>query len=228
MGAIFFVAHIVLRSLVTAGTDPVVFATRGFWVPINALGLAGAILVLLALPAMYARLAGSSGVAGWVGIALVSVAWLFFGVFLSLYALLILPWLAEAAPALVSGSAPPPTGVVPAFLTSLLAWLVGTVLLGIPFMTGRLEPRWVGYLVPVSALWMLLGNLVIAPGGPAASVPINLLSNLGPVLLSTALGYLGIGMWSAAERAEQRNSDFMALFSVGRRRDGLPLPHRKE
>lgn len=228
IGAILFVAHIVLRSLVTAGAEPSVFATRAPWMLINALGLAGAVLVLLSLPAMYARLAGPSGLAGLVGVALVAVAWLFFGVFLSLYGLLVLPWLAEAAPSIVSRSAPQPPGVLAAFLSSLLAWLAGSVLLGIPFVRGSVQPRWVGYVLPASALCMLVGNLVIAPSGPAASVPINVLSNLGPVLLSTALGYLGFEMWSHATRTERAKPDILNHFALDRRRDELPLPQRKE
>lgn len=227
-GALLFVAHIVLRSVVTAGVEPAVFATRSSWVSINALGLAGAVLVLLSLPAMYARLASPIGLMGLVGVTLLAVAWLFFGVFLSLYGLLILPWLADAAPSLVSGSAPGPAGVLVAFATGLLAWLVGTVLLGIPFVRGRVEPRWVGYLLPGSALWMLAGNLVIAPNGPAATVPINLLSNLGPVLLSAALGYMGLRMWSNTSREEPREPDILNHFALDQRRTGLPLPERKE
>jgi hypothetical protein len=195
VGAIVFVAHIVLRSLVTAGVEPAVFARQGSWVLINAFGLVGAVLVLLALPAMYARLASPSGLLGLVGVALVAVAWLFFGVFLSLYGALVLPWLAENAPSLVAASAPLPAGFVVAFLVGLVAWLVGALLLGLPFIRGRIEPRWVGYLLPASALWMAVGSLVIAPSGPAANVVVNLLSNLGPVLLLTALGHLGSRMW---------------------------------
>jgi hypothetical protein len=219
IGAVLFVAHIVLRSLVTAGVEPAVFATRASWVPINALGVAGAVLVLLALPAMYAHLAAPSGRIALVGVALVAVAWLFFAVFLSLYGMLILPWLAAAAPSLVSGAAPPPAGILAAFLSSLLAWLVGTVLFGVPFVRGALEPRWVGYLLSASGLWMLVGNLVIAPGGPAAAVSINLLSNLGPVLLSAALGYLGVQMWSSKARDTLPPSDILKHFA---------LPQRKE
>ena len=128
----------------------------------------------------------------------------------------------------MSSSAPPPAGVLAAFLSSLLSWLFGTVLLGIPFVRGRVGPRWVGYLLLLSGLWMLVGNLIIAPTGPAATVVRNLLSNLGPVLLSAALGYLGFQMWSNATRAEPRAPDILNHFALDRRRDGLPLPQRKE
>lgn len=189
LGASGFVVHIALRSLVTAGAQPTVFAQQPSWVWINTLGSLAAIAVLFGLPAVHGHLAGRSGRASFLGLLLIAVSWLFFGVFLSLYGLLILPWLAENAPALVAGTLP--RGFVIAFATALFAWCVGTVLFGLPFLRGRLAPRWVGVVLPTSALWMLLGNLVLAPSGPAASVAINLLSNLGPVLLLVALARLG-------------------------------------
>jgi hypothetical protein len=195
VGAVAFVVHVVLRSLITAGLDPSSFAQQGLWVPINALGLIGAVLVLLGLPAMYAGVAAVTGRLGLAGVVLIAVAWMFFGVFLSLYAMLLLSWLAERAPALVAAAAPLPTGFVVAFIVGLVAWLAGTVLLAIPFMRGRLHPRWVGYVLLASGLWMVVGNLIIAPSGPATNLAINLLSNLGPVLLLVAIGYLGLRMW---------------------------------
>ena len=200
IGAIAFVVHIVLRSLLTAGVDQLIFAKQGLWVPINALGLGGAMLVLMGLPAMYARMAVPAGLFGLVGVVLVAVAWTFFGVFLSLYAAILLPWLADKAPALVAPGAPLPAEFIIAFIAGLSVWLAGSVLLAIPFIRGDLQPRWVGHVLPASGLWVVVGSLVIAPRGPAANPAINLLSNLGPVLLLVAVGYLGSRLWT--ERVE--------------------------
>jgi hypothetical protein len=202
-GAIAFAAHVVLRSLITAGLDPSTFARQGLWVPINALGVMGAALVLLGLPAMYTRVASSAGLLGLVGVVLIAVAWMFFGVFVSLYSTLVLPWLADKAPSLVAATAPLPLGFVIAFIAGLVAWFVGTVLLAIPFTRGRVQPRWVGYMLAASALWVVVGNVIIAPSGPAANLAINLLSNLGPVLLLVAVGHLGARMWSEHAPAKQ-------------------------
>src|SRR6266498_488823 len=122
VGAVAFIVHIVARSVITAGPDPATFAKQGLWVPINVLGVMGATLVLLGLPAMYARVAGPTGLLGLVGVALIAVAWMFFGMFLSLYSVLVLPWLAVNAPSLINASAPLPVGFVIAFLTGLFAW----------------------------------------------------------------------------------------------------------
>jgi len=196
VGAIAFVVHVVLRSVITAGPDPATFAKQASWVPISALGLMGAALVLLGLPAMYARMAGPTGVIGLVGVVLIALALMFFGVFLSLYSVLVLPWLADKAPSLVAASVPLPVGFVIAFIAGLVAWFVGAVLLAIPFIRGRVQPRWVGYVLPASALWVVVGSTIIAPSGPATNLAINLLSNLGPVLLLVGVGYLGFRMWS--------------------------------
>ena len=199
VGAVAFVLHVVLRSVLTAGVNPAVSAQAGLWVPVNALGALGAALVLVGLPAVYASMAGQGGLPGLVGFALIGVSWMFFGLFLSLYGALVLPWLADQAPRLVAGSSPTPLGFLMAFALGLLAWLVGAVLLAVPFVRGQVRPRWVGYLLPASALWVLVGSFVIAPGGPASNLAVNLLSNLGPVLLLIGLGYLGFRAW-----AEQR------------------------
>ena len=199
VGAVAFVVHLVVRSVLTAGVDPTVSARAALWVPVNALGALGAALVLLGLPAVYARMAGQGGLPGLVGFALIEVSWTFFGLFLSLYGALVLPWLAHQAPRLVAGSSPAPVGFVVAFALGLLAWLVGAVLLAVPLVRGPARARWVGYVLPASALWALVGVFVIAPGGPASNLAANLLSNLGPVLLLIGLGYLGVR--ARAERA---------------------------
>jgi hypothetical protein len=203
VGAVAFVVHIVVRSVLTAGVDPAVSAQAGLWVPVNALGAGGAALVLLGLPAVYARMAGQGGLPGLVGFALIEVSWTFFGLFLSLYGALVLPWLADQAPRLVAGPSPAPLGFVVAFALGLLAWLLGTVLLAVPFVRGRARARWVGYVLPASALWALVGSFVIAPGGPASNPAVNLLSNLGPALLLIGLGYLGVRAWT--ERAQTQH-----------------------
>jgi len=199
VGAVAFVLHVVLRSMLTTGADPAVSAQAGLWVPVNALGALAAALVLLGLPAVYARMAGEGDLPGLVGFALIEVSWAFFGLFLSLYGALVMPWLTDQAPRLLASSSPTPVGFVVAFAVGLLAWLLGAVLLAVPFVRGPGQARWVGYVLPTSALWALVGGFVIAPGGPASNLAVNLLSNLGPVLLLIGLGYLGLQAWT--ERA---------------------------
>lgn len=201
-GAVTFIVHLVARSLITAGADPATMAQQALWVPVNLLGVLGAILVLLGLPGLYAWMAGASRFSGLAGMVLLALAWLFFALFLSLYAALVAPWFAEQAPALAV--APLPAAILIAFIVAMVAEVTGTVLLALPFLRGRVAPRWVGYVLPAAALLRVAGNLMV-PSGPAANLAVNLLSNLGPVLLLIALGDLGLRMMQAVE-AEPRIS----------------------
>src|SRR5215470_13787202 len=81
IGAVAFVVHIVARSVITAtgGGDTATSATEDLWVAINVLGVIGGALVSLGLPAMYARIAGRTGLLGLVGVVLIAVGWMFFG-----------------------------------------------------------------------------------------------------------------------------------------------------
>lgn len=196
VGAIASILHIVWRSVLTAGVDPAVSAQEQLWVPVNVIGAAGGMLVLAGLPAISASMTA----AGRIGLALIEGSWTFFGIFLSLYGALVLPWLATEAPGLVSGTSSLPTAFVVAFAAALLAWLLGAVVMAIPLLGGSGPTRWAGIVLPASALWTLLGTLVIAPDGPADDLAVNLVSNLGPVLLLIGLGALGLR--AGTERAD--------------------------
>jgi len=209
IGGIAFAVHIVSRSLVTAGVDPATVAKHDLWVPINALGAVGAALLLLGLPAVSAAMARRAGVLAVLGVMLIVLAWMFFGLFLSLYSVLVMPWLAEKAPQLVDASAQIPTSFIIAFVAALGAELLGTVLLAIPFIRGRVRPRSVGYVLPAAVLLTVAGD-VVAPSGPAANLAINLLSNSGPVVLVGALGYLGFRLWSEHAPADHGESEVSA------------------
>src|SRR5829696_778995 len=187
VGAVGFVLHVVLRSVLTAGVDPLVSAQAGLWVPVNALGALGAALVLLGLPAVYVRMAPQGGLPGLVGFALIEVSWMFFGLFLSLYGALLLPWLVDQAPRLVADPSSVPLGFVVTFALGLLAWLVGAALLAVPFLRGRVRPRWVGYVLSAAAF---LGSVTSAFGrgrsaprpGTSGRVPVANGMEKGPPL----------------------------------------------
>ena len=76
------------------------------------------------------------------------------------------------------------------------------MLFAIPFLQGRVQPRWVGYVLPAAAILTAVGAF-IAPSGPAANLAINLLSNLGPMLLMGVFVCLGYGLWSEDASARQ-------------------------
>jgi hypothetical protein len=141
---------------------------------------------------------------GLAGVILFALGWMIVGLFLSLHSLLVLPWLAVHAPALVDAINQDPLLLI-VFVGGLVAELVGIVLLAIPFVRGRVQPRWVGYLLCGSPVMVIVGD-VVAPSGPAANLAVNLLSNLGPVLLMLALAVLGLRMWREQPPAPERSS----------------------
>jgi hypothetical protein len=196
-GAAGFVTHLVARSVLTAGAsgDTASFATHYLWVPINAVGAISAALVVLGLSGLYAWFANSHARLGLLGSLLIGLAWMVLGVFLSLYSMIVLPWLAIAVPGQVDGlNANPP--MIVTFGCGLIAELTGTLVLAVALVRHRSETRWIGYALLGSAVMLVVGDLVLAPGGPSANVAINLLSNLGPMLLMVALGALGRELWS--------------------------------
>jgi hypothetical protein len=195
-GAILFALHAVARSVLTAGVDPLIFAQGTFWLPVNTLGALGSILVLLGLPAVFIREVQKGSHSAFAAIVLIAVAWMLLGVFLTLYGALILPWLARRAPHLIDTSAALPASLVAAFLAALLLWIVGASLLAVSYLRGREQPRWVGTVLLLSGPWNLLADLVIAPSGPADNLLVNLLSNLGPLLLLIGLAYIGLEAWT--------------------------------
>jgi hypothetical protein len=75
----------------------------------------------------------------------------FFGVFLSLYSVLVAPWLADQTPSLVAAAAPIPAGIIIAFIVGLIAEVVGSVLLAIPFIRAACSPAGLGTIVRRSA-----------------------------------------------------------------------------
>jgi len=82
------------------------------------------------------------------------------------------------------------------FAIGIVTWLAGSVLLAVPFLRKRVQPTWVGYTLVASGVWMVIGNLFIAPRCPDTNPVVNLLSNLGPVLLLIGIAYLGYRMLS--------------------------------
>jgi hypothetical protein len=135
---------------------------------------------------IFADLANSHDLPGLLGSVLIAHAWMVLGIFLSLYSLIVLPWLAATLPAQIDGPNSNPPMVV-TFGVGLIAELVGTLLLAISLIRRAAEPAWIGYVLLASALMLVLGDGVIAPGGPATNIAVNLVSSMGPIFLMLGL-----------------------------------------
>ena len=64
VGAVTSIVHVVPRFWTAAGVDPPVVAWQCLWLPVNALGATGTLLVFLGMPPLRARSVGSVGSAG--------------------------------------------------------------------------------------------------------------------------------------------------------------------
>jgi hypothetical protein len=103
----------------------------------------------------------------------------------------------DKAPSLVTGSSAGPPSFFIFFITGTVIQVLGTALVSIPFLRGRLQPRWVGIAFVAAAIMAVVGFFLNGPNGPSNPV-ISLLSNVSPILLLVALTYLGYETWSAS------------------------------
>ena len=191
LGGVTTALHLVARSVVTSSTGAVDLALSRGWAALNLLGALGGMLLLAGLGALLPSVVPAEGLLGLIGLILVAWFWLFSGVFLNLYAALLMPWLARGAPWLLGPEAEVPLALLLVFASALLALCAGAVFLALPFLRRRMEPLWIGVALPVGAGLALVGDL-IARQGPSSTLAVNLFTNLGPVLVALALGWLGL------------------------------------
>jgi hypothetical protein len=201
LGAVLSFVAGLLGAILFVGNDPTPYAGNALFMPINLISAAGAALLVLGLPGMYGRYAGGLGVVGLIGMVLVFVTGLMFGVFLNLLGALIIPYLVAHAPDAMKGNGPP--ALLPFFIVGNVLFVVGDILLAIPMLRGRVQPRAVGYVLIGSAIFGIIGfgiNFLNAPSNVAVSV----LGFTAPLLLFVALGWLGLRMWSEESMGEER------------------------
>ena len=148
-------------------------------------------LVLLGLPGVYGSRAVGFGVAGLVGMALVFTAAIMIGVFGSLWGAMVEPWLTTQAPNLANGFGPP--AFFAFYNVEEAALVVGSILLAIPLLRGRVSPRWAGVLLLVS---VVLGVFTFFFGVDANTLGISLMDAVPHVLQLVALAAIGYQTWA--------------------------------
>jgi hypothetical protein len=126
-----------------------------------------ALLLALSLPAFYLRQAARAGALGATGLVLFLLGILQAGVVFGNVQLVVFPYLAQSAPALLPSSG---TGPIAGFLLwlALPALLVasGAILLGFATRRAHVFPGWTGALLIASGVLMLLSMLPLpAPFG---------------------------------------------------------------
>jgi hypothetical protein len=194
VGAVLSFVASLLNTLLFSGNDPTPYAGNALFVPVNILSAVGTALLLLGLPVLYLSRPEGWGVLGLVGFVLVFATGLMFGVFFSLLGALLLPYLAQQAPATVKGNGPP--AFFPFFILGTVFQVLGLLLLAVPIVRGFVAERWVGYVLLAAAVLGVVGFFLGGSSGPINPL-VALVGNLGTLLLFVALGWLGYLLWTA-------------------------------
>jgi len=187
LGAVLSSVGFTLGTLLAPDNDPHQLLSP-LWLPEQLMSFLGEALLLLGLPAIYARQATRAGRLGFVGFILT-----FLGGFLlastSIVPLLILPWLAQASPKLAAqlgaGNLPPVLFLY--FPFAGLLFMTGAIMLSIATIRAAILPRWASIL----CLAGVVLNLVVVP----------IFSLLAFVVLALGLGWIGYVFWSAKGEA---------------------------
>ncbi len=152
--------------------------TNPLFVPLYLLAWIGAFLQALALPALYARVAGNIGVTGLVGFLLTAYSYIVLRISLFLTEMTLFPVLVtspQALPAVIAW----PSLLSFWFAGSLFAMFVGPLLWGIALIRGGSFSRGIGIGMTIGAA--LSCTLVVIPA----------VGSIGILLVNLALAYGG-------------------------------------
>jgi hypothetical protein len=149
------------------------------------------ILLLLGLPGVYGSRAKGFGIAGLVGTVLLFTAEVMIGVFANLWGAMVDPWLATQAPSLANGFGPP--AFFAFYNIEEIALVVGSVLVAIPLLRGRVSPRWPAFALLLS---VVLGVITFFFGADANTLVVSLADAVPHILLLAALVGLGYQAWA--------------------------------
>lgn len=156
------------------------------------IGFIGSLLVLLGLPGMYARQAQRAGILGLLGFVSIWYIVVLQGVIVPFTSVAIVPTLVNnpATRSLLNNESA--FGFGPFFLVSMVAQIVGMLLLAIATLRANVFPRWIG--------WLFIATLVLGIVSFLPFVP-NFLGNLAPVLGSVAIVGIGAALLWPERRA---------------------------
>lgn len=178
---------IMVSNVLLPGRDALL---SSWYVSMSLLNFIGAMLFLLSLPALYARLHKQIGVVGLIGFALIVFAGLMLGIGAGMLDMIVSPYLAQHAPSLnIEESGPPILGMY--FLLAGIIQILGVILFG--SMTLRVGAvlgtvRWAGLLVIIGGIGDILGHSVLP----------NSVATIGTVLF--AAGFIWLGYFLVTEQ----------------------------
>ena len=185
LGAVLLIVTNILESTVFSSNDPQQL-TNPIAQMVTLINVIGSLLLVFGLPGIVARQASRGGWLSLVGFVFTLLGGFLF-TSLSLVNLIILPWLAQAAPKLAASNGP--GTLFTAYLVAGIAFALGGILLGIAIIRAKIWSRWAGILLIVGAVL----NLVDFPlNGPISSI----VSILSFILFAGALGWIGYNLMS--------------------------------
>jgi hypothetical protein len=184
----------IVVGIVFPDTTSPAAATSALNIAMGVVGVVGAFLALLGLPAVYAHRAREGGVIWLLGVVLIALTAVLFGIFMGLMGVLVFPILAVQAP--TSFAQGPPESFIGVFIIGLAANFFGALLMGVPMLTRGIYPRWCGYMMLLEAVLAVVGFFV---NGPTSSgVLSQILNVVSPLPLFVVLGWIGVQLTSSS------------------------------
>jgi hypothetical protein len=188
IAAVFNVISTVAFPSNSNGFDPKV-VTGAPWQIVTLLTFIGGVLILLGFPGVYVRQAKETRVLGLIGFILLYLAVLMAGIIFEMITLLIMPYLATAAPKLLGSNSGPPAIFV-FFIAFGLSTTVGAILFSIAMLRAHVLPRMAAIMLLIAMVLNLVGFAPL-PGLLGA-----ILYTAGSVLFYLALASFGFALMS--------------------------------
>jgi len=195
IGAVLSAVSTIVSAVAFPDSNDVAAATNPLNILLSLVGVVGTMLALFGLPAMYARAAREGGVLWLVGMVLIAITGMLFGVFLGLMSAIVFPVLASQATDLFSQG--PPPSFFALFIVANVANVFGALLMAIPMIKRGIYARWCGYLMLAEAALAIINFVASGPG--ATSLLSVVLGVISPLPLFLVVGWAGYRLWSTNE-----------------------------
>jgi hypothetical protein len=152
------------------------------WMPVSLAIAIGLLLVLLGLPAVYARQVRRAGMLGLIGFILFFLACVQFGGGSGLTDIVLLPLVTQLSP---GGLNSPPLTFILFFLVAKLLIVIGSIVFGIATLRAAVLPKG-------SAILLLVGSVLFIVGGRIHVIPY--LDFFGEILFFLSFAWFGFAL----------------------------------
>lgn len=191
VGALLSIIVDIVEDLFISVEDPHQILSAS-WLIVMLLSAFSSLLIVGGLPGILVRQRAQAGWLGLLGFVLTLVSGILL-TGLTITRLLVFPYLAAAAPQLLTGDSPPASVITYTLVAALLV-VVGAALFGVATMRAGVFPRWAGLLLILGvalnlALFVPLPNPII--GG--------VFDKMADVLFSLGLAWMGFALLAQGE-----------------------------